>query len=153
MDNLAKTVLFGTGGVLIGGLYSFIQDIQSSTDTNEPRLSVQYHFIQYDEPILQVLVSMEEEAMKLDAVAFVRIVMYIDDLIRIRYNVTDQSSKDRVDSVIAFRSAKAAIQRLLSTAEETNISPRQLIYLQKKAQKLISLMQTHSHVIFMVTRD
>jgi hypothetical protein len=153
MDNILKATVFGTGGVIVGGLYSLVGYSQPSTENMGHRLSVQYKFCQRDEPILQLLESIEEEVVKLDKVAFVRTVLSIDDLIRLRYSVTPHSSKDRVDGMVTFQCAKQAIQRFIIRGEESNLSPRQLIYLQRKATKLITLMETHLQVIIMVTRD
>jgi hypothetical protein len=155
MDNntLVKSAIFGTGGLLVGGLYSFLGYVQQSSSPDEsPRLSIEYNFLQRDEPILQLFESIEEDVLKLDHVAFVRTVMYVDELIKIRYNVIPQSSKDRVDALVAFGCAKKAIQRFITRGEEI-LSPRQLIYLQRKSQKLISYMETHLQVIIMITRD
>jgi hypothetical protein len=151
---IAKTILFGVGGALVGGLHAALNFI---TDTKtELLLCTPYVHIQRDTLLLQVLSEIDEEFKEIDNVAAVRAIQAIDRLIGLRFELASKNHEplmsDRVDGIVYFRKAQQAIQRFISHAEILK-TPRRVIYLQRHTQTIMRQLDIHLQSVVMSTRD
>jgi hypothetical protein len=154
MAVFTKTVLFGVGGVIVGGLHwvlAFVSDPKT-----ELLLCTSYEHIQHDALLLQVLSEIDNEFKEIDHVAAVRTINAIDRIVGLRYELQRKVHQpimaDRVEGIVCARKAKQAIQRFISRAEEVKY-PRRVIYLQRHVQTIMRQLDLHLQSIVMSTRD
>jgi hypothetical protein len=154
-DMLAKTVLFGIGGAIVGGLHAAVGFV---SDTPPPTvvLCTPYTNIQEDHLLLQVLCEIDEDFKEIDHVAAVRTIHAIDKLVGIRMSLGRKDHEpvvaDRIEGLVCFTKAKQAIQRFISRAEFVK-DPRRVIYLQRHTQVIMRQLDAHLQSIVMSTRD
>jgi hypothetical protein len=154
-DMVSKTVLFGMGGAIVGGLHAAVHFV---SDTPSPTVSLctDYTHIQEDALLLQVLCEIDEDFKEIDHVAAVRTIHAIDKLVGVRIALGRKDHEpvmaDRIDGLLSFKKAKQAIQRFISRAELLK-TPRRIIYLQRHTQVIMRQLDAHLQSIFKSTRD
>ena len=152
---LAKTVLFGMGGAIVGGLHAATHFVSDTPSPNVP-LCTEYTHIQEDPLLLQVLCEIDEDFKEIDHVAAVRTIHAIDKLVGLKMSLGRKDHEpvmaDRIEGLVSFTKAKQAIQRFISRAEFVK-TPRRVIYLQRHTQVIMRQLDTHLQAIIMSTRD
>lgn len=151
---LTKTVVFGAGGALVGGLYAVMNLVTDTTST--VTLCTTYAHLQHAPELLQVLEVINDEFKEIDHVAAVRAIHAMDKMMGLCLTMKRKDHEpvmaDRVAGIVCFRKAKQAIQRFITRAEATN-TPRRVIYLQRHTQTLMRYLDRHLQTIVMATRD
>jgi hypothetical protein len=152
---ITKTLLFGVGGAIVGGLHAVLNLVTDTTETKTV-LCTPYECIQSDSLLLKVLSEIDEEFKEIDHVAAIRTVHAIDKLVGIRMLLERKDQEpvmaDRVAGIVCFRRAKQAIQRFISRAEIVK-NPRRVIHLQRHSQTIMRQLDAHLQSIVMATRD
>ena len=151
---LTKSVLFGLGGICVGGLRLLGQLV---TDTETPvQLCATYQHLQRDVLLLDILQALDADFQTIDLVAGIKIVDAVDQLLGVRYALEDAVKgpvlSDRINGIIHFRKAKQAIQRFITRAEQVH-QPRNVIYMQRYAEAAMRQLDLHLQYIVMATRD
>jgi hypothetical protein len=152
---ITKTVLFGMGGAIVGGIHAAVQFI---SDTPPPSISLctTYKHIQEDHLLLQILCEIDNDFKEIDHVAAIRTIHSIDKLVGLRMALDKKDYEpvvaDRITGLVSFAKAKQAIQRFISRAE-TILCPRRVIYLQRNTQVIMRHLDVHLQAIVMSTRD
>lgn len=154
-DTVIKTILFGLGGVVVGGLRhltgSYIGDTVEDID-----LSVPYVHIQEDPLLLDILYSIRDQFSQIDKVAFIRTIKNVDSLVGLNTTlckrVRNVNLDDRTNAIDYFRRSKLSIQRFITRAEVV-LQAREVIQLQRNVQKLMKQIEFHLQSIVIQTRD
>jgi hypothetical protein len=152
---LTKTLLFGAGGIIVGGLHSAMDFISDGAKT-DVILCSPYTQIQKDSLLLKVLSEIDTDFKEIDHVAAVRTIISIDRLVGLRFELQSKVHEpimaDRVEGIVCFRKAKHSIQRFISRAEADK-TPRRVIYLQRHVQTIMRQLDLHLQSIVLSTRD
>ena len=146
-----KSVLFGFGGVCVGGLRLAADYI---SDPVQPIvLCTSYQALQRDAVLLELLHELDGEMRELDLVAGIRVIHAADQLVTLRYRITAEPRlTDRVTGILSFVQAKRALQRFITRAEEVYV-PRRVILVQRHVQAVLQQLDAHLQAIILATRD
>jgi hypothetical protein len=149
-----KSVLFGLGGVCVGGLRLLGQRV-TDTETHV-QLCATYQHLQRDALLLDILQALDADFQTIDLVAGIKIVHAVDQLLGVRYTLDDAAKgpmlSDRINGIIHFRKAKQAVQRFITRAEQVH-QPRNVIYIQRHVQAAMRQLDLHLQSVIMATRD
>lgn len=153
-DIVLRTVAYGTGGVIIGSLYTLYNQLVGEDYTDI--LSVPYSYIHLNNELLNLFITLDDDFMNLDKVAYFRAVKAIDEIIHIRIAINnDQHAatiEHRVDAFVQFRMAKLSIQRFLTVAEERD-DAKNVIKIQRLLKQVMTCLENEMHFILVMTRD
>ena len=153
-DPIIKTLLFGLGGIFVGGVEAATRHI--TDPVTETHLCIPFSNIHLDQQLLSVLSELDPDMQRIDHVAAVRTIKAIDELVGLRHrlctNKYEPLMKDRVQGVVYFRKAKSAIQRFISRAEVLE-DARKVIHIQRLTQIVMRQLDTHLKSVIISTRD
>ena len=153
-DLLLRSFAYGTGGVIIGTLYTIFSQFNSTDMSN--MLSIPYNYIQQNNELLEVMVLLNDDFMRLDKVAYFRTTSAIDEICHIHdiihRNKELATIEHRVDAFVHFRIAKKSIQRFLNVAEEVD-NAQNVIKIQGLLKRVMHCLENEMHYILIMTRD
>jgi len=152
---LAKTMLFGMGGVVMGTLHTILRAVSDPIPPNIT-LGAPYIHLQSDPRVLEILQDLDADFREVDLIAYIRTIQSVDDLVGLRIELSRPNHRpilyDRIQGVVHFRRARASIQRFLSHAEQNRL-PRKVIYLQRSVQTLMRHLEEHLRQVMRLTCD
>ena len=153
-DILIRTIAYGTGGILVGSLYTLYTQLVG--DDNANILSVPYSYIHRNPEILRLFVELDDDFMRLDKVAYFRAIKAIDELIHIHITIDGKKKiatmDHRVDAFVHFRMAKISMQRFLNVAEDKD-DAKNVIKIQRLLKHIMTCLENEMHFILVMTRD
>jgi hypothetical protein len=152
-DLLLRGIAYGTGGILVGSLYSLINQLSAVKIST---LSIPCSDIQFNSDLMDLLLILDSDFMRLDRVAYFRAITAMDQILHLRFLIEEDKSlttiEHRVDAFIHFRKAKISIQRFLTVAEETD-NAKNVVHIQGILQRIMKCLEDEMHFILVMTRD
>lgn len=154
MEYAVKSILFGTGGALIGGLYEVYQ---GTTDKSTQMVLTTKHTILASDRYLCSLVGrVEGDFIKSDHVALVKVIHALEELMTIANELESgkhaPNMKYRTRSFLCFHQVKSAIQRFVTTVE-FQYRPRSVIRIQQIVKKIMECTEAYVTKVVMLTRE
>ena len=150
-----KMLLFSLGGVFVGGLHATVGYI-SEPATAAVTLCVDYDHLHRDQVLLTTLAEIDAEFYTVDPVAAWRAITAMDKLVGLRMELTGGTRvptvSDQIMGMEHAARAKRSLQRFVSQVEQVG-DPRRVIYIQRRAQGIMTQLASHMESIVMATRD